>query len=134
MNIQCPYQINNDDNSQKTLFACWLLKIFPKIEPEPTTKETYYFLKSSGVSWNSLQNVCQFLTGSKAEPYINQYTKNLPDNEFDLSSHDVLVSFAVAQSICFPEKMESLMKFVEDETGISRDEWSDIPITGSKLH
>lgn len=134
MNTQCPYQINNNDNGQKTLFACWLLKVIPKIEPAPTTKEIYYFLKSSGVSWSSLQNACQFLTGSKAKSHIDKYSKNLPDNEFDLSTHDILVSFAFAQAICFPEKIESLVKSIEDTTGIPREKWPDMSITEPKLH
>lgn len=134
MITQCPYKIDNNNMSEKVLFACWCLKVIPELHPAPSTKEIYDFLKSSGVSWNSFQNICQFLTGKQAINYVEKHINNLPDNQFDLSNRDILNSFALAQAVCFPEKFENLMQSIECETGISRDEWTDEPKNHPILH
>ena len=134
MITQCPYQIDNNDIGKKTLFACWFLKIIPEIKPTPTTKEIYDFLQSSGVSWLSFQNVCQFLTGKKAVDYISKYVVVLPGNEFDLSKQDILTSFAFAQAVCNPQKIEKLITSLEDETGSSREQWQSELQNKPQLH
>lgn len=120
---KCPYKIDNNDIAQKTLFACWFIKMInekdDQDEPNLDTKEIYHFLKESGVTWSSFHNVCQFLTGSNAEPFVEQFVSNLPKNEFNLTSHDVLHSFGFARFFLYPEEMNNLVEQLEKKYGVN---------------